>query len=72
MNIKIKTRFIKLGQVLKMAGIVQTGGETKTFLLENKVKVNGVMVTARGKKIYPGDKVAVGSEEIEIYSDDEG
>ena len=65
-KVKLETPFIKLGQLLKVAGMVQTGGETKTFLAGNQVFVNGAPATERGKKIYPGDRVVVGTEEIEI------
>ncbi len=65
-NIKIETPFIKLGQLLKMADIVQTGGEAKMLLQQTPVLVNGIPTTERGKKLYPGDWVVVGEDELKI------
>jgi Uncharacterized conserved protein len=65
-KIKIKTEFIKLDQLLKLAGIVGNGSEGKYLILEGNVKVNGQPETRRGKKIYPKDVVEVGSETISV------
>lgn len=58
-EIKIKTEFIKLDQLLKFAGIVQTGGESKIMINEGIVSVNGSIVKERGKKIRRGDIIEV-------------
>jgi len=55
--IKIKDEFIKLGQVLKLAGWVGSGLDAKMVILDGLVKVNGEIVLQRGKKIYQGDIV---------------
>ncbi len=55
--IKITTPFIKLDQLLKFSGLVDSGGEAKEHILSGNVKFNGVTVLERGKKIYPGDTV---------------
>ena len=52
----IHTEFIKLQDAMKFANIVYSGGEAKTLILEEQVKVNGEVCTMRGKKLYPGDK----------------
>lgn len=54
-RIKIETPFIKLQDLLKFAGAVETGGEAKIRIQEGEVKVNGQVCTMRGKKLYPGD-----------------
>lgn len=54
-NIQINDDFIKLGQALKLAGLVSSGVEAKILITDGKVKVNGVTDTRRGKKLYPGD-----------------
>ena len=54
-EIKIHTEFIKLQDLLKFAGAVETGGEAKIRIQEGEVKVNGQVCTMRGKKLYPGD-----------------
>jgi len=55
--IKIKTPFIKLDQLLKFSGLVDSGGDAKDIILSGLVKLNDVVVLERGKKIYPGDMV---------------
>ncbi len=57
MEIKITTPFIKLDQLLKFSGLCSTGGEAKEVILSGMVKLNGEIVTQRGKKIYPGDEI---------------
>lgn len=57
--IKIDTDFITLGQLLKITDLINTGGEAKYFLLENKVYLNDVLENRRGKKLYPGDKIKI-------------
>lgn len=57
MVVKINTDSIKLGQFLKLSGIIVNGGEAKIILQSGLVLVNGRVEMARGKKIFPGDKV---------------
>ena len=67
-KVAINTEFIKLGQLLKFASIVGNGSDAKMLIADGIVKVNGVVVTERGKKIHPGDIVEVegmGSVEVE-------
>lgn len=54
-RVKIETPFIKLQDLLKFAGAMETGGEAKIRIQEGEVKVNGQICTMRGKKLYPGD-----------------
>ena len=60
-NIKLKKdeEYITLGMLLKIAGIIDTGGQAKYFLSENVVLVNGEEDNRRGRKLYHGDKVQV-------------
>ncbi|MBA3533991.1 MAG: RNA-binding S4 domain-containing protein [Ardenticatenales bacterium] len=62
---------IELQQVLKLAGIVRTGGEAKGMIQGGEVKVNGVVETRRRKKIYPGDSIEVNGEVYRIGSEKE-
>ena len=64
--IKLKDEFIKLGQALKAAGLVETGAEAKDVIKDGLVKVNGEVDTRRGKKLYSGDVVEFDGEEIKI------
>ena len=64
--IKLKDEFIKLGQALKAAGLVEIGAEAKDVIQDGLVKVNGEVDTRRGKKLYNGDVVEFDGEEIKI------
>ena len=55
-TVKIETEFIRLQDLLKFAGAVETGGEAKVVIQEGEVKVNGEVCTMRGKKLRPGDR----------------
>ena len=54
-EITIRDEFIKLGQALKLAGMVDSGLDAKTEIADGNVKVNGETETRRGKKLYDGD-----------------
>ena len=58
-EIKITSEFITLGQFLKFADIIQTGGEAKPFLTQNDIYVNDEFDVRRGRKLRSGDKVKV-------------
>ncbi|GAB2536940.1 S4 domain-containing protein YaaA [Gracilibacillus alcaliphilus] len=58
-TIHISTEYIPLGQFLKLANILESGGMIKVFLQENGVYVNDELETRRGRKLYPGDMVYV-------------
>ena len=51
--------FITLGVLLKITGIIDTGGQAKYFLAENKVLVNGEEDNRRGRKLYHDDVIEV-------------
>ncbi len=66
-TVKITTEFIKLDALLKFASMVGSGGEAKMLIQDGNVRVNGEVCTMRGKKIRPGDIVAVeGSGEVHV------
>ena len=58
-KIKISTPYITLGQFLKFADLISSGGETKFFLTENDVLINNEVDVRRGRKLYPGDEIVV-------------
>ena len=64
--INLREEFIKLGQALKAADLVESGAEAKDEIISGKVKVNGSVETQRGKKLYSGDKVEYKGQMIEI------
>ena len=57
--IKIKEAYITLGQFLKLADIISSGGMAKPFLQQMEVYVNDEPENRRGKKLYDGDKVRI-------------
>lgn len=58
-EIPITTEYITLGQFLKLADCIDTGGQAKLFLAEREVFVNGEKENKRGKKLYKDDIIAV-------------
>jgi ribosome-associated protein len=57
---------IRLGQLLKAAGLVDTGGEAKHVLAEGDVLVNGEVETRRGRQLHAGDEVALGDASVRL------
>ena len=65
-TIKIRDEYIKLGQALKLAGLVDSGVEAKIEIQEGFVKVNGEVEVQRGKKIYPGDVIKFDGQQVKV------
>ena len=65
-TIHIKDDFIKLGQPLKLAGLVDSGVEAKIVIQDGLVKVNGAVETQRGKKLVQGDIVSFDGKEFKV------
>jgi ribosome-associated protein len=57
---------IRLGQLLKAAGLVDSGGQAKSLLAAEAVRVNGEIETRRGRQLHPGDEVRVGDETVRV------
>lgn len=66
--INIRDDYIKLGQALKLAGLVESGVDAKMDIQEGFVKVNGEVELQRGKKIYDGDVIEYDDRQIMIKS----
>ena len=66
MQIHLREDFIKLGQALKAADLVEDGVEAKVVIQNGEVFVNGEIDTRRGRKLYDGDIVEYNGETIEI------
>ena len=64
--IKLKDDYIKLGQALKAAGLVESGVDAKFVIQDGMVKVNGQVEIQRGKKLYNGDIVEFEGNQIKI------
>jgi ribosome-associated protein len=67
-EIPIKGEMIRLGQLLKLAGVVQSGSEVKTFLASEPVWVNEQREARRGRQLHPGDTVRVGAEDLRVVA----
>lgn len=65
-EIAIRGDMIRLGQLLKLAGVVDTGAEIKAFLASERVLVNGDLEARRGRQLHPGDVVRVGEQELRV------
>lgn len=65
-SITLKDEFIKLGQAMKLANLVEDGVEAKLVIQDGLVTVNGEEDTRRGRKLYPGDVFAYAGQEIKV------
>lgn len=63
---KIRDEFIKLGQLLKVVGIVDSGLEAKDIITNGQVMVNGEVETRRGRKMYPGDVASALGQDVKV------
>jgi len=66
MVLKLKGEYIKLGQALKAAHLVDMGSDAKEIIQNGEVFVNGEVDTRRGKKLVVGDVVEYNGETVEI------
>ncbi len=60
---------IRLGQLLKLADVVDGGGGVKAFLASGSVLVNGEPEIRRGRQLHPGDIVALAAEELRVVEE---
>lgn len=67
-NLKIRDEFIKLGQALKLADLVDSGVEAKLVIQDGQVMVNGEVEYQRGKKLHDGDIVEFDGSQIRIVA----
>lgn len=58
-RIEIRDEYITLGQFLKVADIIQSGGEAKIFLNSNVILINDIEDNRRGRKLYKGDHIKI-------------
>lgn len=65
-TLKIKDDFIKLGQALKLAGLVETGVDAKFAVQDGLVKVNGEVDDRRGRKLVAGDIVEYNGNQFKV------
>jgi len=69
--VKIKENFIELKALLKYLDYVSSGGETKLFLLNNKILIDDIPAIGRGQKIYLYQIVKINDKRFKIIPDNE-
>jgi ribosome-associated protein len=67
-DVAIRGDMIRLGQLLKLAGVVDSGGELKALLAEVEVLVNGEPDNRRGRQLHDGDVIRVAGEELRVVA----
>jgi ribosome-associated protein len=65
-DVPIRGDMIRLGQLLKLAGVAGSGSEAKELLADGAVTVNGEAEERRGRQLRPGDVVVVGAQRLRI------
>ena len=65
-DISIRAEPIELCQLLKFAGLAESGGDAKNVISQGKVTLNGTVETQKRKKIRAGDRVTYGAETIVV------
>jgi ribosome-associated protein len=65
-EVEIRGDMIRLGQLLKVAGIVDSGGEAKELIADGSVTVNGDPETRRGRQLHAGDLLVAAGQEIRL------
>lgn len=68
MDVAIRGDMIRLGQLLKLAGLADGGGDAKALLAQGDVTVNGEAEDRRGRQLHPGDVVRAGGQELRVLS----
>jgi ribosome-associated protein len=66
LDVPIRGEMIRLGQLLKLAGVIDSGAGVKAFLAGEAVSVNGEPEARRGRQLHPGDVVRVGEHELRV------
>jgi ribosome-associated protein len=67
-EVQIKDDSIRLGQLLKLADLVDAGGDAKPLLAQGAVTVNGEVETRRGRQLVEGDVIGLGAASVRVVS----
>ena len=65
-DVPIRGEMIRLGQLLKLAGVVSDGGEAKALLADGRVRVNDEPEGRRGRQLRPGDRVQLDEHRLQV------
>jgi ribosome-associated protein len=66
LDIAIRDDTIRLGQLLKLAGLAESGGHARELVQAGEVRVNGEVDTRRGRQLRHGDLVQVGAQTVRV------
>ncbi|GAA0526319.1 ribosome-associated protein [Saccharopolyspora erythraea NRRL 2338] len=69
-EVEIRDGSIRLGQLLKLAGVAEHGADAKALLEEGEVRVNDAVETRRGRQVGPGDLVSLGEDVIQVVGEE--
>jgi ribosome-associated protein len=69
-DVPIRGQMIRLGQLLKLAGVIDTGSGAKDLITGGQLTVNDVVETRRGRQLHYGDVVIVGEHQLRVVSRD--
>lgn len=67
-DVPITGDMIRLGQLLKLAGVVDDGGQARTLIEQGAVSVDGEVDRRRGRQVKPGSSVDLGDTQIRVTS----
>jgi ribosome-associated protein len=67
-SVEIAGEMIRLGQLLKLAGVASGGSDAKVLIASGQVSVNGELERRRGRQLHPGDVVRVGTDDLRIVA----
>lgn len=65
-EIEIRDEFITLGQFIKVTNLISSGGEAKSFLLNNEILINNQKDSRRGRKLYKNDLIIINNQVYKI------
>ena len=65
-DVEIRSEMIRLGQLLKLAGVIDAGGQAAAFLATTAVRVNGEPEQRRGRQLHAGDAIQIGDEVLRL------
>ncbi len=66
LDVPIREDTIRLGQLLKLAGLAESGGHARELVHDGEVRVNGDVDTRRGRRLHRGDLVQVGAQTVRV------
>lgn len=65
-DVTVEEDSIRLAQLLKLAGVIDTGGEAKVRIAAGEVRVNGEVEVRRGRQLRRGDVVEIGNQRLRV------